>query len=371
MGVGHGRIEAADRRRALGRGRARDRHAGARQRGRAPRARRSPSGSRRGCARPGSRWSARTAWASPRPGFPSPWIGSLHPTFVPGPVATLVHSGSIGEILVSLGPRIGFRTVISAGNETVTDAADFVAWFADDPATRVVGLFLEAVRRPGGVRGGAAAAGRGGQGGDRAQGRHVGARRAGGARAHRRAGRLRPQLLGDAAPLRRDPGGRLRRLARAPGGVLARRGRRAAAASARSRTPAARASTSPTRPSRPGIPLSALLRRAAGADRGRVPELHPRRQPGRLLGDRRRPGRLPARLPADGRVGRVRRAACRPSTTATGCTGTERQLATNIADDLRAAVEGTDLFPARDHGDHRRPAGRGPARGRARTTSRC
>jgi acetate---CoA ligase (ADP-forming) len=82
------------------------------------------------------------------PGFPSPWIGSLHPTFARGPVATLVHSGSIGEILVSLGPRIGFRTVISAGNETVTDAADFVAWFADDPATRVVGLFLEAVRRP-------------------------------------------------------------------------------------------------------------------------------------------------------------------------------------------------------------------------------
>ena len=82
------------------------------------------------------------------PGSPSPWIGSLHPTFVPGPVATLVHSGSIGEILVSLGPRIGFRTVISAGNETVTDAADFVAFFADDPDTRVVGLFLEAVRRP-------------------------------------------------------------------------------------------------------------------------------------------------------------------------------------------------------------------------------
>jgi acetyltransferase len=82
------------------------------------------------------------------PGFPSPWIGSLHSTFVAGPVATLAHSGSIGEILVSLGPRIGFRTVISAGNETVVDAADFVGWFADDPRTRVVGLFLEAVRRP-------------------------------------------------------------------------------------------------------------------------------------------------------------------------------------------------------------------------------
>ena len=82
------------------------------------------------------------------PGSPSPWIGSLHSTFVGGPVATLAHSGSIGEILVSLGPRIGFRTVISAGNETVVDAADFVSWFADDPGTRVVGLFLEAVRRP-------------------------------------------------------------------------------------------------------------------------------------------------------------------------------------------------------------------------------
>jgi acetate---CoA ligase (ADP-forming) len=82
------------------------------------------------------------------PGFPSPWIGSLHTSFVGGPVATLAHSGSIGEILVSLGPRIGFRTVISAGNETVVDAADFVGWFADDPGTRVVGLFMEAVRRP-------------------------------------------------------------------------------------------------------------------------------------------------------------------------------------------------------------------------------
>ena len=48
------------------------------------------------------------------PGSPSPWIGSLHSTFVGGPVATLAHSGSIGEILVSLGPRIGFRTVSMA-----------------------------------------------------------------------------------------------------------------------------------------------------------------------------------------------------------------------------------------------------------------
>jgi len=82
------------------------------------------------------------------PGYPSPWIGTLTDRFVGGPVATLAHSGSIGEILVSLGPRIGFRTVVSAGNETVTDVADMTAYFADDPDCRVVGLFLETVRRP-------------------------------------------------------------------------------------------------------------------------------------------------------------------------------------------------------------------------------
>src|SRR4051794_302280 len=82
------------------------------------------------------------------PGAPSPWIGTLTEHFTAGPVATLAHSGSIGEILVSLGPRIGFRTVVSAGNETVTDVADMTAYFAEDPQCRVVGLFLETVRRP-------------------------------------------------------------------------------------------------------------------------------------------------------------------------------------------------------------------------------
>src|SRR5690349_15818666 len=82
------------------------------------------------------------------PGAPSPWIGTLTEHFTGGPVATLAHSGSIGEILVSLGPRIGFRTVVSAGNETVTDVADMMAYFAEDPQCRVVGLFLETVRRP-------------------------------------------------------------------------------------------------------------------------------------------------------------------------------------------------------------------------------
>jgi acyl-CoA synthetase (NDP forming) len=76
------------------------------------------------------------------------WIGSVPPTFLPGHVSVVVQSGSIGEALVALGPRIGFRCVISSGGEHVTDVADYCRFFAGDGGTRAVGLFLEAVRRP-------------------------------------------------------------------------------------------------------------------------------------------------------------------------------------------------------------------------------
>src|SRR6478609_5383829 len=66
---------------------------------------------------------------------------------VPG-VRAIITPGLGNEAGPVEGPRIGFRTVVSAGNETVTDVADMVAFFADDPDTRVIGLFLEAVRRP-------------------------------------------------------------------------------------------------------------------------------------------------------------------------------------------------------------------------------
>ena len=82
------------------------------------------------------------------PGRPSPWIGTVVGSVRPGTVGTLVQSGSIGEALVSMGPRVGLRAVVSGGNEPVRDAADWTACFADDPATRAIGLFLEAVRRP-------------------------------------------------------------------------------------------------------------------------------------------------------------------------------------------------------------------------------
>ena len=76
------------------------------------------------------------------------WIGTVPPSFLPGHVSAVVQSGSIGEALVALGPRVGFRCVISSGGEHVTDVADYCRFFATDDGTRAVGLFLESVRRP-------------------------------------------------------------------------------------------------------------------------------------------------------------------------------------------------------------------------------
>jgi len=82
------------------------------------------------------------------PGGPAAWIGQPPESTVPGHVAVLCQSGSIADAFLSLGGRIGLRCVVSSGGEAVTDAADYLRFFADDDGTRAVGLFLETVRRP-------------------------------------------------------------------------------------------------------------------------------------------------------------------------------------------------------------------------------
>jgi acetyltransferase len=82
------------------------------------------------------------------PGGAAAWNGRPLDSTVGGHVAVLCQSGSIADAFLSLGGRIGLRCVVSSGAEAVTDAADFVGFFADDPGTRAVGLFLETVRRP-------------------------------------------------------------------------------------------------------------------------------------------------------------------------------------------------------------------------------
>jgi acetate---CoA ligase (ADP-forming) len=82
------------------------------------------------------------------PGGPAAWIGRAPATTAAGHVAVLCQSGSIADAFLSLGGRVGFRCVVSSGAEAVTDAADYVSFFAGDEGTRAVGLFLETVRRP-------------------------------------------------------------------------------------------------------------------------------------------------------------------------------------------------------------------------------
>ena len=83
------------------------------------------------------------------PDGPSTWIGTVPGTFLPGHVAAVVQSGSVGDAFIACGPRIGFRCVVSSGGEASRDAADLLAFLADDDGTRAIALFLETVRRPG------------------------------------------------------------------------------------------------------------------------------------------------------------------------------------------------------------------------------
>ncbi len=83
------------------------------------------------------------------PGGVSTWIGSPPDTTAPGHVAVLCQSGSVADAFLSLGGRVGIRCVVSLGAEAVTGVADYLAFLADDDATRAIGLFLETVRRPG------------------------------------------------------------------------------------------------------------------------------------------------------------------------------------------------------------------------------
>jgi acetyltransferase len=82
------------------------------------------------------------------PGGPAAWNGRPQATTAAGHVAVLCQSGSIADAFLALGGRIGIRCVVSSGAEAVTDTADFLAFFANDPGTSAVGLFLETVRRP-------------------------------------------------------------------------------------------------------------------------------------------------------------------------------------------------------------------------------
>ncbi|WP_067862119.1 acetate--CoA ligase family protein [Nocardia shimofusensis] len=68
-----------------------------------------------------------------------------------GGVSIVSHSGAmIGGVAITAARRtgVGISRLISAGNEAVTDIADYLDFLAEDPETTAVGLIIEGIRRP-------------------------------------------------------------------------------------------------------------------------------------------------------------------------------------------------------------------------------
>ena len=69
----------------------------------------------------------------------------------PGGMSIVSHSGAMlsGAAMAAWSyPDGGLNVLVSAGNEAVTDLADYVDYFVTDPETKAIGLILEKIRRP-------------------------------------------------------------------------------------------------------------------------------------------------------------------------------------------------------------------------------
>lgn len=82
---------------------------------------------------------------------------SLHLSMLPifnrraGGLSAATHSGAMIEAMAASANRaggVGFNLLVSAGNEAVTDVADYLDYFAADEDTRIVALAIETIRRP-------------------------------------------------------------------------------------------------------------------------------------------------------------------------------------------------------------------------------
>ncbi|WP_431282414.1 acetate--CoA ligase family protein [Humitalea sp. 24SJ18S-53] len=81
--------------------------------------------------------------------------GALEAADLPsGGVSLVSQSGGILGALLSRGAArgMGFAKLVSTGNEADLDVSDFVEHLVDDPATRVIALYMEGLRRPGAFR---------------------------------------------------------------------------------------------------------------------------------------------------------------------------------------------------------------------------
>ncbi|MFU8945492.1 acetate--CoA ligase family protein [Mycetocola zhadangensis] len=69
----------------------------------------------------------------------------------PGGISVVSQSGALLSGIAMAAwerPSVGLNLLVSAGNEAVTDLADYIDYLADDPATTAIALVIEKVRRP-------------------------------------------------------------------------------------------------------------------------------------------------------------------------------------------------------------------------------
>lgn len=69
----------------------------------------------------------------------------------PGGISVISQSGAVLSGIAMAAwrlPSIGLNVLVSAGNEAVTDLADYVDYLVDDPETTAIGLVIEKIRRP-------------------------------------------------------------------------------------------------------------------------------------------------------------------------------------------------------------------------------
>ena len=73
----------------------------------------------------------------------APLWGDSVPELSPGPVAMITQSGNLAVNAIGSRRGIDFHTLVSAGNQTVLDAADWLAALASRDGVRSIALFLE------------------------------------------------------------------------------------------------------------------------------------------------------------------------------------------------------------------------------------
>ncbi len=75
----------------------------------------------------------------------APYIGTVGPQLRRGTVGLVAQSGAVVEAFVNAGPRVPLSTAVSSGSEAVLGLPDHLRFFAADPETTAVLVFVEAV----------------------------------------------------------------------------------------------------------------------------------------------------------------------------------------------------------------------------------